>query len=144
MKMLWIAAVLALGAAAGCAKDDKRAASEQKERELPAVSIADLDGMLARGECTPVDANGDATRKKRGVIPGAVKLSDYETYLPAELPTDKARPLVFYCANEQCGASHTAAEKAVLAGYRDVRVLPAGILGWVAAGKPVTGVEPGA
>jgi rhodanese-related sulfurtransferase len=59
---------------------------------------------------------------------------------PGELPADKARALVFYCANEQCGASHTAAEKARLAGYRDVRVLPAGIFGWIDAGKTV---EPG-
>ena len=106
-------------------------------RPIAEVSIAELEAMIARGACTPVDANGDATRKKRGVIPGAVRLSDYETYSAAELPADKARPLVFYCANEQCGASHTAAEKARLAGHRDVRVLPAGILGWVDAGKSV-------
>jgi rhodanese-related sulfurtransferase len=146
MKKLWFVAVLAL-AAGGCSKakpDDKSAKAHAKSVDLAAVSVTELDGLLAKGGCTPVDANGEATRKKRGVIPGAVKLTDYETYSAAELPADKARPLVFYCANEQCGASHTAAEKAVLAGYKDVRVLPAGILGWVAAGKPVDGVEPGA
>lgn len=143
MKHVLFAAALGLAAAA-CDKGDKPAAAGDHATPIATVSVAELDGMLTRKAATPVDANGDVTRKKRGVIPGAVRLSDYETYLPAELPADKARPLVFYCANEQCGASHTAAEKAIVAGYRDVRVLPAGILGWVDAGKPVDGVEPGA
>ena len=44
--------------------------------------------------------------------------------------------VVFYCANEQCGASHKAAARAVLAGWSDVAVMPAGIAGWKNAGKP--------
>lgn len=135
----------ALGAAvAACDQGERKPAAAEHATPIATVSVAELDGMLGQRAATPVDANGDVTRKKRGVIPGAVRLSDYETYLPAELPADKTRPLVFYCANEQCGASHTAAEKAIVAGHRDVRVLPAGILGWAAAGKPVDGVEPGA
>lgn len=145
MKKLLLCAALAVAASAGCAKDEKSGVQQgEAKRDLPTVTVADLDGMLASGRGTAVDANGETTRKKRGVIPGAVQLSDYETYSAAELPADKAKALVFYCANEQCGASHTAAEKAAKAGYKDVRVLPAGIAGWVAAGKPVTGVEPGA
>lgn len=135
MKKLFLCAALALTAAAGCSKDT--APKGEAPSHLPTVTVADLDGMLASGKGTAVDANGEATRKKRGVIPGAVQLSDYETYSAAELPADKSKALVFYCANEQCGASHTAAEKAAKAGYKDVRVLPAGIAGWVAAGKPV-------
>lgn len=137
MKPLWFVAALGLAVVSGCRKDEKPAAAAAKIAE---VSVAELDALIAQGACTPVDANGDVTRKKRGVIPGAVRLSDYETYSAKELPADKARALVFYCANEQCGASHTAAEKARLAGYRDVRVLPAGIFGWIDAGKTV---EPG-
>jgi rhodanese-related sulfurtransferase len=139
MRTFWLVAALALVPVAACSKDDGPAAA-QPVKQVAEVSVAELDALIAAGACTPVDANGDVTRKKRGVIPGAVRLSDYETYLPAELPADKARALVFYCANQQCGASHTAAEKAVLAGYRDVRVLPAGIFGWADAGKTV---EPG-
>jgi rhodanese-related sulfurtransferase len=137
MKQLWFVAALGLAVVSGCSKDEKPAAAAAKIAE---ISVAELDALIAKGACTPVDANGDVTRKKRGVIPGAVRLSDYETYSAKELPADKARALVFYCANEQCGASHTAAEKARLAGYRDVRVLPAGIFGWIDAGKTV---EPG-
>lgn len=117
------------------------AGCSQAEKSVGTVSIAELEAMLAKGACTPVDANGPTTRKNRGVIPGAIRLSDYETFSASELPADKARTLVFYCANEQCGASHTAAEKALAAGHTHVKVLTAGIMGWTAAGKPV---EPGA
>ena len=91
--------------------------------------------MLATNACQPIDANGDLTRKKLGVIPGAVLLTDSEGYAMTELPADKGKPLVFYCTNTQCPASHQAAEKAIAAGYRDVKVMPEGIAGWRNAGK---------
>ena len=102
---------------------------------LTEVSVEDLERQLAAGACQAVDANGNITRKRMGTIPGAVLLSDYEAFALAELPADKRRPLVFYCANEYCGASHEAAKRARFAGYTDVKVLPAGIAGWVKAGK---------
>lgn len=46
------------------------------------------------------DANGDAFRKRYGVIPGAAMLSHFKKYALSELPADKAAALVFYCANE--------------------------------------------
>ena len=58
----------------------------------------------------------------------------------SELPADKGKPLVFYCANTHCGASHTAAEKARLAGYTNVKFLPEGI----AAGSRPASPSPGA
>jgi rhodanese-related sulfurtransferase len=73
-----------------------------------------------------------------GTLPGAVLLTDSDTFTISELPTDKTKTLVFYCANTQCGASHTAAEKALTAGYTSVKVMPDGIAGWVKAGKKVT------
>ena len=72
-----------------------------------------------------------------GTLPGAVLLSDSETFNVSELPADKTKPLVFYCANPHCGASHEAAEKALTAGYTNVKVMPDGIAGWVKAGKKV-------
>src|SRR5690606_38217073 len=100
----------------------------------------EVDQALAADECVPVDANGDRTRKKLGVVPGAVLLTDSETFSIKELPTDKARPLVFYCANKQCGASEEAAKKAFIAGYTNVKVMEEGIAGWVAAGKKVQNI----
>lgn len=85
---------------------------------------------------TAVDANGDATRAKQGVIPGALLLTSSSGYALSELPSDRATRLVFYCANEKCTASYTAAVRALEHGYRDVSVLPVGIAGWRQAGQP--------
>lgn len=104
---------------------------------VPEVSIGELSAQLGAAQVRPVDANGTKLRKDVGVIPGAILLSDYETFTAKELPADRAAPLVFYCANEQCGASHEAAHKARVLGYTNVAVLPAGILGWAQAGQPV-------
>lgn len=135
MRTLLLASALAL-AVSGCSKDtSKDPAATEAAAELPSVTVEQLDALLAKGAAVPVDANGDRTRQKLGVIPGAVLLTDSEAFLPSELGADKARPLVFYCANTSCGASHEAAAKARTAGYRDVKVLPEGIAGWVKAGK---------
>ena len=107
---------------------------------MPTVTVDELDSSLAKNECQPVDANGERTRQKMGVIPGAVLLSDSDDFMPSELPADKTKPLVFYCANTSCGASHNAAEKAITAGYTNVKVLPEGIAGWVKAGKKVSSI----
>lgn len=109
--------------------------------EVAEISVEDVEAMLASDGCTPIDANNIVTRKKHGTIPGATLLSHYDKYEMSELPADKSRKLVFFCANQSCGASHTAAEKALLAGYTDVAVLPAGIAGWRAAGKQVTTIQ---
>ncbi len=129
-------AFVALVLAASCAKQAPDADRVTEVAKLPTVTVDELAGQLATG-CQAVDANNEATRKHMGVIPGAVLLTDYEDFKASELPADKSRPLVFYCANTACGASHHAAEKALTAGYTNVKVLPAGIAGWVQAGKKV-------
>jgi rhodanese-related sulfurtransferase len=120
--------LLAAALVAGCTKDPRSVAP------VP-VSIDQAAQQITAGNAKAVDANGEATRKHMGVVPGAVLLSDSETYQVSELPTDKSTPLVFYCANTACSASHQAAEKAVTAGYQHVEVMGDGIAGWVKAGK---------
>ena len=133
--------VLGLTAVTGCAKKtDDTAEHEVAAALVPTVTVDQLDTMLARSECVPVDANGERTRQRMGVIPGAVLLSDSDTFTPAELPADKGKTLVFYCANTNCGASHEAASKALTAGYTNVKVLPDGIAGWVKAGKKIRSI----
>ncbi|MBP9086978.1 MAG: rhodanese-like domain-containing protein [Kofleriaceae bacterium] len=133
---MFVVGLLAAGAIGGCKKPNAAPAAKA-EAPLTSVSVSDLEASLARGECVPVDANSDATRKRMGIIPGAVKLSDSDTFATSELPADKAKHLVFYCGGEQCQASHTAARRAIAAGYANVKIMSAGISGWVDAGKKV-------
>ena len=102
-----------------------------KELEVPAVAA-----LLAEHRATIVDVNGASTRAQYGIVPGARLLSSSSRFdVAAELPADKASALIFYCANSECGASHSAAERAAMAGYSDVSVMPAGIAGWKEAGQ---------
>lgn len=135
MRTLLLASLLALATTAACTKAQD--APLAAEADVPAVSIDELDALLARGACQAVDANSERTRKRMGVIPGALLLTDADVFLPSDLPADKSKPLVFYCANQHCGASHEAAIKARTAGHTDVKVLPDGIAGWAKAGKKV-------
>jgi rhodanese-related sulfurtransferase len=139
MRIILLAAVLSLGAGAACSKSEKTATSETTSK-VSTVTVDDVDKQLAAGECVPVDANGEQTRKKMGVVPGAVLLTDSDTFNVSELPADKSKTLVFYCANKQCGASHEAAGRALTAGYTNVKVMPDGIAGWVTAGKKVQNI----
>lgn len=88
------------------------------------------------------DANSQETYAEHHV-PGATWVH-YDSITADILPTDHAASLVFYCANESCTASHTAATAAAALGYSDVAVMGAGIQGWVAAGKPVETAAPAA
>lgn len=105
---------------------------------LETLGVSELVALrAARSGLVVCDANNAETRRKLGVIPGAVLLSDYRQYAPDELPDDRARTIVFYCHSAMCGAAAEAARVALAAGYRDVRVLEPGIRGWLAAGQPV-------
>jgi rhodanese-related sulfurtransferase len=137
MRKLVLVAVLVIPASltlagSGCSKAREQPAASEPSA-IAQVSVDQLDRMLAKNDCVAVDANEKMTRQRMGVIPGAVILRDGD--LADQLPRDKAEHLVFYCANEACRASEEAAEQAVIAGYTHVQVMPAGIAGWVRAGK---------
>jgi rhodanese-related sulfurtransferase len=136
--MRWLCLSVLFAIACSNDKPEKAADFHPPSAEIPTITVAQLEEKLASGECQAVDANAEPTRKKMGVIPGAVLLTDYDTYAARELPENKEKTLVFYCANSHCGASHEAAARALTAGYRHVKVLPDGIAGWVQAGKQVT------
>ena len=101
------------------------------------VSTPDeVKAALADKKVTPVDANGPETRAAFGTLPGALLLGD--AGVTAELlGADKSRALVFYCSSERCSAAPGAAKEAMALGYTEVRVMKAGIKGWVAAGFEV-------
>jgi hypothetical protein len=89
--------VLALAAVA-CSKGDSQGGADQPEVTFPTLTVDEVDAQLASGAIKPADCNGDPTRKKMGMVPGAITLTSTE-YAAAELPADKATKLVFYCAN---------------------------------------------
>jgi rhodanese-related sulfurtransferase len=103
------------------------------------IHVNDLANEIAnpKNDVMIYDANLPDTRARYGVIPGAHLLPAADDYNVAQtLPGDKNVPLVFYCANTQCMASHEAARRAVGAGYTDVSVMGDGIMGWKKAGQP--------
>lgn len=106
------------------------AAGSVKELDVPAVAA-----LVSTHAAAVFDVNGPETRAQYGVVPGARLLSSSSRFdVATELPADKAATLVFYCANSECGASQSAAERAAIAGYSDVNVMRAGIAGWKEAG----------
>ncbi len=68
-------------------------------------------------------------------VPGA-RHAESATYGVDELPEDKESLLVFYCSNPLCRKAPNAAKRAKAFGYQDVRVMSAGISGWMSAGLP--------
>ena len=94
MRTILLAA--ALLAAAACKKADKA-----QPTDVRAVTVDAADKAIAKARRRPVDANGEPTRQQMGVVPGAVLLTDSESFAISELPADKGKPLVFYCANTQ-------------------------------------------
>jgi rhodanese-related sulfurtransferase len=145
MKLKTLALTLAFAAGSVAAPLAASACGNEK-KTVAELSVQDGAKMAKAGEAIFVDANGKETRTKMGVIPGAILLSHYETYdATKELAaTKKEQKLVFYCANEMCGASKVAAEKAMAQGWHNVSVLPVGIKGWKAAGMPTASTAPAA
>lgn len=158
-RIITIAATLSLVAFIGCKKDEaadskapepaaeKATAEVQPEAAEPvkaetadetkvgSLSADELDALIKEGTVAVLDSNGDKTRKEFGKIPTATLLSSSSDYELSELPEDKAKKLVFYCSNTQCGASKKSATKAMAAGYSDVNILPVGVIGWKESGK---------
>lgn len=126
-KILAAALLLALAAAPSHAAD-----------RFHVMHVDDLAQALKSDNPPSVyDANTKGVRRKDGVIPGARLLSNYKKYdVAKELPADKGKSLVFYCASTMCMASHGAAEKAIDNGYTNVSVMVDGIMGWRKAGQP--------
>lgn len=97
MRTILLATVLALAPAA--CSSDKGATTEAPAEQFATMTLDEVDKAIAANEATAVDCNGDRTRKKLGVVPNAVLVSDEETFAASELPADKARKLIFYCSD---------------------------------------------
>ena len=99
------------------------------------ITIPELKTALAAGPVTLLDANGTKSWQG-GHIGTAIDYKASEAELASLLPKDKSALVVAYCGGPQCMAYKSAAAAAQKLGYTNVRHLPAGIKGWVAAGEP--------
>ena len=98
------------------------------------ISPEDLHSLIQRKAVTTIDVN---TRSSwlTSRVPGALSL-DPDDYDTGDLPTDLGALLVFYSSNAWCLKALNAARRAKALGHRDIRVMTAGISGWLAAGLP--------
>ena len=76
--------------------------SSASNEQFKEIHVADLLRLQAAPKTVHIyDANGDRTRQKEGVIPGAVLLASSGSYdVGTVLPQEKDAPLVFYCHNK--------------------------------------------
>ena len=105
---------------------------------LKGIAPRELQARAGEGGLRVFDLNArHAWLKAR--VPGASNLApDFDA---GALPPDPATPLVFYCSNPLCRKAPNAARRAQQLGYRDVRVMSAGISGWLGAGLPTDSGE---
>ena len=103
--------------------------------EYPTITISDLKAAMASSQpIILLDANGTESWQ-RGHIPGAIDFSANKENLASVLPKDKDVLVVAYCANPQCPAYRSAAAAAKKLGYKNIKHLTAGIMGWRDAGE---------
>jgi outer membrane murein-binding lipoprotein Lpp len=96
MRRLLFAAVLATASLAGCSKSDKADKAEVKH-DLREMTVDEVHAGLEAKALTAVDCNSAKTRKRVGILPGAILIADEEKFTASDLPADKATKLVFYC-----------------------------------------------
>jgi hypothetical protein len=96
MRTLLFSAAIAL-AGTGCSTAGEKDSKAGVEPALPEMTVDEVAAGLDAKQLTVVDCNGAETRKKHGVIPGAILVDDEETYPASLLPADKSSKLLFYC-----------------------------------------------
>lgn len=74
-------------------------------------------------------------------VPGSVNVPTDDIEQVETLVPNKDEPIVVYCANADCEASPTAAQKLEEMGYTDVVDFEDGYAGWRRAGYPLVGAE---
>jgi rhodanese-related sulfurtransferase len=101
---------------------------------LKSISPAELLRQVQERRVTVIDVNSRQSWEQAHV-PGALHF-DPVAWTAADLPSDKQAGLVFYCSNPMCRKAPVAARRAKAMGFANVRVLSAGITGWLAAKLP--------
>ncbi|HEX4064816.1 MAG TPA: rhodanese-like domain-containing protein [Acidobacteriaceae bacterium] len=106
---------------------------------LEVISPAELRNLMQNESVTVIDVNSRQSWL-HARVPGAVSL-DPVAYSETDLPPDRESIVVFYCSSFLCRKAPNAARRAKAMGYRNVRVLSAGISGWLGASLPTEAGE---
>jgi rhodanese-related sulfurtransferase len=106
---------------------------------LKTISPQELLQLIRDKQVTTFDVNSRQSWMKAHV-PGALHM-DPAGSKDGDLPPDKSAALVFYCSNPFCRKAPNAARRAKSMGYNNVRVMSAGISGWLAARLPTEAGE---
>jgi rhodanese-related sulfurtransferase len=106
---------------------------------LKTISPGELQQEILKQQATAIDVNSRQSWAQAHV-PGALHL-DPAAYGERDLPPDKDASLVFYCSNPLCRKAPNAARRAKKMGYGNVKVMSAGISGWLAARLPTESGE---
>jgi rhodanese-related sulfurtransferase len=113
---------------------------------MSAVSVAFIKKQLdAKAPLLLVDSRPKDRKYDKGHIPGAISIPDSAfDKMVDKLPADKGLALYFYCEGMSCVLSSNSAAKALALGYKNVKVVPEGYPGWVAAygAGPVVAAAP--
>ena len=102
--------------------------------EFPDISIKEVKAAIKSQKAVIIDVNGTESYDK-GHVPTALNFEAIEGKLSQVLPKDKSTPIIAYCGNPKCGAYQAAAKAASKLGYKNVKHMSAGIMGWKAAGE---------
>ena len=106
---------------------------------LKTISPQELHQLILGRQVTIFDVNSRQSWLNARV-PGALNL-DPANYKEADLPADKNSTLVFYCSNPLCRKAPNAARRAKSMGHNNVKVMSAGINGWLVAQLPTESGE---
>ena len=52
------------------------------------------------------------------------------------MPKDKNKRIIFYCMSELCSSSHEMARAALRSDYKNVSIMPSGLIGWLKEDLP--------
>lgn len=107
---------------------------------LKTISPADLMRSIQERSVVCFDLNSNDSWN-RAHVPGALHL-DPGSWSESELPADRDAPLVFYCSNLFCRKAPNAARRAIEMGYQNVRVMSAGLSGWLERSLPTECASP--
>jgi rhodanese-related sulfurtransferase len=102
--------------------------------EFPDISITDVKAAIKSHKAVIIDVNGTESFDK-GHVPTALNFETIEGKLQKALPKDKNTLIIAYCGNPRCNAYQGAAKAASKLGYKNVKHMSAGIMGWKDAGE---------